>query len=79
MTYAAPSAAPDSRCSGGDHWHSAAEDGIGLTHRGTRREKITNDKLNLDSNDLIGILLVAAAALLCAAIDYFTKENDDHD
>ena len=38
-----------------------------------------NDKLNLDSNDIIGILLAAAATLLCATIDYFTKENDDHD
>ena len=42
-------------------------------------EKITNDKLTFDSNDIIGILLAAAAALLCATIDYYTKEIDNDD
>ena len=37
------------------------------------------NKLNLDSKDIFGILLAAAAALLCAAIDYFIEENDEHD
>ena len=46
---------------------------------GQRREKITNDKLNLDSKGVFGILLAAAAALVCAAIDYFIEENDDDD
>ena len=40
---------------------------------------ITNDKLNLDSKDIFGILLAATAALVCAAIDYFIKENDNND
>ena len=35
------------------------------------------NKLNLDSKDIFGIMLAAAAALVCAAIDYFIKENDD--
>ena len=46
---------------------------------GQRRDGITNDKLNLDSKDIFGILLAAAAALVCAAIDYLIKENDDDD
>ena len=37
------------------------------------------NKLNLDSKDICGILLAAAAALVCAAIDYFIKENDNND
>ena len=37
------------------------------------------NKLNLDSKDIFGILLAAAATLVCAAIDYFIKENDDDD
>ena len=37
------------------------------------------NKLNLDSKDIFGILLAASAALICAAIDYFIKENDDDD
>lgn len=76
---AEPSATPDPRRFGGDRRHIAAQDRAGLTAWGTRREKITNDKLNLDSNDLIGILLAAAAALLCVTIDYFTKETDNDD
>ena len=36
------------------------------------------NKLNLDSKGVFGILL-AAAALVCAAIDYFIKENDNDD
>ena len=76
---AEPSAAPDPRRFGGDRRHIAAQDRTGLTARGTRREKITNDKLNLDPNDLVGILLAAAAALLCVTIDYFTKETDNDD
>ena len=46
---------------------------------GQRREGITNDKLNLDSKGVFGILLAAAAALVCAAIDYLIEENDDDD
>ena len=41
-----------------------------------RGEKITNDKLNLYPKEIFGIVLAAAAALLCAAIDYLIKEND---
>lgn len=32
----------------------------------------------MNTNNIIEILL-AAAALLCAAIDYFTKENENDD
>ena len=37
------------------------------------------NKLNLDSKDIFGILLAAAAALVCAAIDYLIEENDNDD
>ena len=37
------------------------------------------NKLNLDPKGVFGILLAAVAALVCAAIDYFIKENDDDD
>ena len=38
------------------------------------------NKLNLDSKGVFGILLAAAAAaLVCAAIDYFIKENGNND
>lgn len=46
---------------------------------GQRREEITNDKLNLNSEDMLGILLAAAAALLCAVMDYFTEGEGKHD
>ena len=47
--------------------------------QGTGREKITKDNQNLNTNNIIEILLAAAAALLCAAIDYFTKEKENDD
>ena len=47
--------------------------------QGTGRERITKDNQNLSTNNIIEILLAAAAALLCAAIDYFTKENENDD
>ena len=46
---------------------------------GTGRERIAKDNQNLSTNNIIEILLAAAAALLCAAIDYFTKENENDD
>ena len=47
---------------------------------GQRRENLGNEnKLNLDSKGVFGILLAAAAALVCAAIDYLIEENDDDD
>ena len=51
----------------------------GLNDAGTGRERITKDNQNLNTNNIIEILLAAAAALLCAVIDYFTKENENDD
>ena len=65
--YAAPLTASHPHGLSGDHRRSAA------------REKITKDNQNLNTNNIIEILLAAAAALLCAAIDYFTKENENDD
>lgn len=56
-----------------------AKDRAYLNDAGTGREKITKDNQNLNTNNIIEILLAAAAALLCAAIDYFTKENENDD
>ena len=61
------------------HGFSGAKDRVGLNDAGTGRERITKDNQNLNTNNIIEILLAAAAALLCAAIDYFTKENENDD
>ena len=40
---------------------------------------MTNDKLTLGPDGIIGILLAAAAAVLCATIDQFIEEEDNDD
>ncbi len=40
---------------------------------------MTNDKLTLGPDGIIGILLAAAAAVLCATIDHFIEEEDNDD
>ena len=77
--YAAPLTASHPHGFSGDRRHSAAKDRAYLNDAGTGREKITKDNQNLNTNNIIEILLAAAAALLCAAIDYFTKENENDD
>lgn len=77
--YAAPLTAPHPHGFSGDRRRSVAKDRAYLNDAGTGREKITKDNQNLSTNNIIEILLAAAAALLCAAIDYFTKENENDD
>ena len=77
--YAAPLAASYPHGFSGDRRRSAAKDRVGLNDAGTGRERITKDNQNLNTNNIIEILLAAAAALLCAVIDYFTKENENDD
>ena len=55
--------------------YSAAENGSKLTNQGTEREKII--KNNPTNNSAVGIVLAAVAALLCAVIDYYIKENNE--
>jgi len=40
-----------------------------------KRSWITNDKLNLLRDNILGIVLAALAAGLCAAIDYLIGEE----
>lgn len=77
--YAAPLTASHPHGFSGDRRRSAAKDRVGLNDAGTGRERITKDNQNLNTNNIIEILLAAAAALLCAVIDYFTKENENDD
>ncbi len=77
--YAAPLTASHPHGFSGDRRRSAAKDRVGLNDAGTGRERITKDNQNLNTNNIIEILLAAAAALLCAAIDYFTKEKENDD
>ena len=37
---------------------------------------MTNDKLNFDPKDFWGIIITAAAAALCVAIDILLKEEE---
>jgi len=37
-----------------------------------------NDKLNLNPKDVLGVILAAAAAVLCVAIDVILKEEDEN-
>ena len=37
-----------------------------------------NDKLNLNPKDILGVILAAAAAVLCVAIDVILKEEDEN-
>lgn len=77
--YAAPLTASHPHGFSGDRRRSAAKHHVGLNDAGTGRERITKDNQNLNTNNIIEILLAAAAALLCAAIDYFTKEKENND
>ena len=77
--YAAPLTAPYPHGLSGDRRRSAAKHHVGLNDPGTGRERITKDNQNLNTNNIIEILLAAAAALLCAAIDHFTKEKENDD
>ena len=43
----------------------------------TEREMITNDKLKYASKDIWGIIITAAAAALCVAIDILLKEEKE--
>lgn len=43
----------------------------------TEREMITNDKLKYASKDIWGIIITAAAAVLCVAIDILLKEEKE--
>ena len=47
-----------------------------ISPKGTKRRKITNDKLNITPKDLWGILIAAAATALCVAIDVILKGNE---
>ena len=38
-----------------------------------------NDKLNLNPKDILGVILAAAAAVLCVAIDVILKEEDENE
>ena len=42
----------------------------------TERDEITNDKLKYASKDIWGIIITAAAAALCVAIDILLKEEE---
>lgn len=42
----------------------------------TEREMVTNDKLKYASKDIWGIIITAAAAALCVAIDILLKEEN---
>ena len=77
--HAAPLTVSYPRGFSGDRRRSTAKDRVGLNDAGTGRERITKDNQNLNTNNIIEILLAAAAALLCAAIDYFTKEKENDD
>lgn len=77
--YAVPLTASHPHGFSGDRRRSATKHHVGLNDAGTGRERITKDNQNLNTNNIIEILLAAAAALLCAAIDYFTKENENDD
>ena len=77
--YAAPLTASHPHGFSGDCRRSAAKDRVIVMDEGIGREKITKDNQNLNTNNIIEILLAAAAALLCAAIDYFTKEKENDD
>lgn len=74
--YAAPLTASHPHGFSGDRRRSAAKGRVIVM---TGRERITKDNQNLNTDNIIEILLAAAAALLCAAIDYFTKENENDD
>ena len=43
----------------------------------TEREMVTNDKLKYASKDIWGIVITAAAAALCVAIDILLKEEKE--
>ena len=43
----------------------------------TEREMVTNDKLKYASKDIWGIIITAAAAALCVAIDILLKEEKE--
>ena len=43
----------------------------------TERDEITNDKLKYASKDIWGIIITAAAAALCVAIDILLKEEKE--
>ena len=45
----------------------------------TERDEITNDKLKYASKDIWGIIITAAAAALCVAIDILLKEEEKHE
>lgn len=49
-----------------------------MTRLETKRRQMTNDKLNQFPDNVWGIVLTAAAALLCVAIDVVLKE-ETHD
>ena len=40
-----------------------------------REEENPNDKLNMDASNLLGVILIATAAVLCAVIDTILKEE----
>ena len=42
-----------------------------------RREKITNDKLNINSKDIWGVVIAIVSAGLCAAIDIFLRNESN--
>ena len=49
-----------------------------VQNRWNERRYPDNDKLNLNPKDILGVILAAAAAVLCVAIDVILKEEDEN-